>query len=407
MTTTRYVRDIETATTIGERMLNRFSSAYTYADLLELMVEYNDGEITEDAFNSLAKMAILDNECISSFQLAPKGVVSYIYPMEGNEAAMGHRLLDDPERRRYVEEAIDTGKLVTQGPLMSKQDKMLVFARKAIMIDDKFWGLSVIAIDFDELVEECGLTDDTTEYVYAVGAYKDGSDVPEYTWGDTSVLENPDAYNDIKPDNCEWRIAVKHKPSLASVILNYGLYILASLLIGIAVYAICKAYIYTLKQSNTDAVTNTINGKEFKKQAVSRLKNKRSGVCALLSVDLDGFNEINSIYGHRAGDKVLACTAERMHSALRGNDLVSRADKDEFLIFLSDIQSEEQVLKVVKRLKELTGQEIPIGDGETTVKVYISVGYAMTSADGREYTILYKTADDRMYADKSDRNFRG
>jgi diguanylate cyclase (GGDEF)-like protein len=287
---------------------------------------------------------------------------------------------------------------------MSLQGKMLVFGRDAIMLNETFWGMSIVAIDFDKLVAECGLDKSDLGFDYAIATYKADGKTIDYTYGDSSVLDEPDAYTDIKPNDCTWRIAIKYKPKLSAILLSYGVFVLASLLIGVAVYAIIKALERKLERSKTDPLTNTITGEEFKKRAINKLKNSRDGVFAMLSIELDGYREIENIYGHIAGDKVLVCTADRIRSAIRTDDLISRVSGYEFLILLSDIRSEEQVLKVIKRIKELSEQYISICDGETLVNVFLSVGYAVSSPEGSDYMVLYKTADERMYADKNDRH---
>ncbi len=48
--------------------------------------------------------------------LAPNGVVTQIYPLAGNEAAIGHDLLNDPRRRTEARAAIESRKLTLAGP---------------------------------------------------------------------------------------------------------------------------------------------------------------------------------------------------------------------------------------------------------------------------------------------------
>ena len=43
------------------------------------------------------------------------------YPIKGNEAALNHNLLRDPERRQAALETIERGTMTLQGPLVLKQ----------------------------------------------------------------------------------------------------------------------------------------------------------------------------------------------------------------------------------------------------------------------------------------------
>jgi len=58
---------------------------------------------------------------IRSLQLAPKGVVTYVYPLKGNEAVVGHDLLADPKRSEMALKAIQRRELTVLGPLELKQ----------------------------------------------------------------------------------------------------------------------------------------------------------------------------------------------------------------------------------------------------------------------------------------------
>jgi len=61
------------------------------------------------------------------------------------------------------------------------------------------------------------------------------------------------------------------------------------------------------------------------------------GYCALLSIDLDEFKQVNDLYGHSKGDLLLTKTARRLLKCVVGNDTVARMGGDEFLVILNDL----------------------------------------------------------------------
>ncbi|KIZ04181.1 hypothetical protein MNEG_3785, partial [Monoraphidium neglectum] len=90
-------------------------------------------------FDKIAKellAALPDPEAVASLQATPQAVVRSFYPIAGNEAAMGHDLLRDPERRQAALETIQRGALTLQGPMMLKQGFIGVVPRLPIFIEN-------------------------------------------------------------------------------------------------------------------------------------------------------------------------------------------------------------------------------------------------------------------------------
>jgi len=88
--------------------------------------------------------------------------------------------------------------------------------------------------------------------------------------------------------------------------------------------------------SNTDPLTNLYNRRFFSdvfENEMQRAKRLRAPL-SLIILDVDKFKEINDLYGHQHGDKVLVAVAEKLHGALRTYDVASRYGGDEFVLLL-------------------------------------------------------------------------
>jgi len=120
---------------------------------------------------------------------------------------------------------------------------------------------------------------------------------------------------------------------------------------------------------------------------------------ALAYVDLDGFKEINDLFGHLAGDALLCEVASRLRGGLRTLDTVARLGGDEFALILPDIGSRENARHVIGKLLESLRHPF-LYNGYTLV-VSVSVGVSMHPLDGDSTEALTARADKAMYSAKA------
>lgn len=93
----------------------------------------------------------------------------------------------------------------------------------------------------------------------------------------------------------------------------------------------------TQRKIYTDALTGAYNRRLLSELLF--IKTGSRGGCSELGIvllDLRGFKQINDRFGHEAGDKLLAATAEKLRVTVRQNDSVIRYGGDEFVVTLTD-----------------------------------------------------------------------
>jgi diguanylate cyclase (GGDEF)-like protein len=157
-------------------------------------------------------------------------------------------------------------------------------------------------------------------------------------------------------------------------------------------------------QANYDALTGLPNRNlllDRLRQAVYSQRQVRS--IAVVFIDLDHFKFVNDSLGHNAGDKLLQKMSERLRTAVRDGDTVSRLGGDEFILILNDQHNEEVVFRAMQRIIAKVTEPIVIDGRE--LYVTCSAGISLHPQDGTDVEALMKNADAAMYrAKESGRN---
>lgn len=115
---------------------------------------------------------------------------------------------------------------------------------------------------------------------------------------------------------------------------------------------------------------------------------------ATLSIDINGFRQLNERHGRPFGDHVLRALAERLRHTLRGSDLVARPNADEFVIVLDPIQSRAEAVAVAERIGEVIAGPMVI-EG-MVCRVRAAIGVACAPEDGRTVDDLLALAEREM-----------
>jgi diguanylate cyclase len=119
----------------------------------------------------------------------------------------------------------------------------------------------------------------------------------------------------------------------------------------------------------------------------------------ILFIDLDGFKQINDLYGHDEGDRVLSGSAQRLQDAIRKEDAVARFGGDEFVVYLHGVGEAAVIAAICEKIRTSLEAPIQLRQGGM-VRVGASIGYANFPEDGPNSDILLRVADNRMFYDK-------
>lgn len=137
--------------------------------------------------------------------------------------------------------------------------------------------------------------------------------------------------------------------------------------------ALREAKVEAEQRASQDLLTGIANRGALHRKLEELLSNPdRSATFALLHIDLDDFKSVNDDFGHSAGDKILARTADvlRLHSC--PSDLPARIGGDEFALVLADPPPEEKLEDFARGL--VSALSMPVSHNGHSCKVGASIG---------------------------------
>lgn len=154
-------------------------------------------------------------------------------------------------------------------------------------------------------------------------------------------------------------------------------------------------------QAERDALTGCLNRTAFAERAGHALRDAsaRGNGAALALIDLDRFKAVNDAHGHAAGDEVLRACARRMREAVRASDLVARLGGDEFAVWLAEVGSSADAVRVAEKLRRALDAPVAL-DGHD-LRVHASIGVALFPEHAEDLTTLLGRADEALYAAKA------
>ena len=387
------------ATTYGERIKNEIADGIGITDTLEQILISENGEIHQ--FETIAGNLMSDS--IESVQLAPNGVVTDIYPAEGNEAGKID-LLHDKDRKEISCYARDNHATITQGPFELKQGGYGIAVRNPVYLKDKsgqeyFWGFTIVILRVPDIFSDTVSALSNFGYEYKILK----TDIP---WSDTykvvyqsdGQIDHPVSYAFTVGDGT-WKLEVTPKTGWRNntlLIIISGMFLTISLLLSVLtrVWLIAKEHKNKYKiLARTDSLTNIYNRYGFDELAEKIIsKNPQTHFVAAL-LDIDDFKFINDIYGHSYGDKALKSLADSMKAFFPSDALLGRNGGDEFCILLPNCTFKE----ADKQLQQFTKLPKTFSYHGKELAFYISLGYAEYPTFANSHSQLMRCADAALY----------
>lgn len=123
---------------------------------------------------------------------------------------------------------------------------------------------------------------------------------------------------------------------------------------------------------------------------------------SMVFIDLDYFKEVNDLYGHLLGSKLLREVAQLVLRQIRNIDMACRYGGDEFIILMPET-TKQNALLVAEKLRKKIKSTTFLKDEGIDCRLTGSFGVASFPEDAKNKNDLIHMADKAMYKIKSDK----
>lgn len=376
--------------------------------IMESLLFTDDGAVAD--FQRLAKNLLPEYPAVSCVQLAPDGIVSEVYPLEGNEAVLGHNLFMDEARSHEALATRNSGVLTIGGPYALKQGGEGFIGRLPVFLDSEktdFWGFINAVVLVSNIIDAIDFSM-LSNHGYEFSIYRiDDTEEKFLIYGtEYDNLKNPVRY-ELDIPNTRWEFAIAPKDSWFDIRMLVVLIVMSILL----VLALTFLSVLVVQQYSSNhklarlAEIDQLTGLFSRQTAVQTLERaienaSQTGLhIAVCFIDMNNFKDINDTYGHTKGDIALKWVAAQLNKVVRQDDVVARFGGDEFIVIFKG-QYTDNYISMAERIKRVLNAPADLGNN-VIIKISAAVGVAFYPDNGNTVESLVQYADDAMYKDKA------
>jgi diguanylate cyclase len=151
-----------------------------------------------------------------------------------------------------------------------------------------------------------------------------------------------------------------------------------------------------------DALTGLPNRSSFNKKLDQEIESAlvTRQRLAVLCLDLDRFKEVNDLFGHAAGDRLLQEVAKRVTALLDDHQLMARLSGDEFAIIVPGLANPSVAGRIAESILDALQNLGATSESETLATT--SIGIAICPDDATDRQSLLSHADTALYRAKNE-----
>jgi diguanylate cyclase (GGDEF)-like protein len=169
-------------------------------------------EMDQARFAALAENLFREQSQLRNIAAAPDLIISLMYPMKGNEHAIGLDYRTAGLQRAAALRARDAGELVLAGPVDLRQGGQAFIGRFPVFTPaegggEKFWGLVSAVVDVERLYRDSGLTDPALRIEVALIGHDALGKAGARFYGGPEVVESHPVTASVQLPSGSWQIA--------------------------------------------------------------------------------------------------------------------------------------------------------------------------------------------------------
>ncbi|MFI3198315.1 MAG: PAS domain-containing protein [Methylococcaceae bacterium] len=171
------------------------------------------GKIRPDELNAILANyfpKIGSDQLIRNIGVAPDDQIQYIFPLTGNEKALGLRRTELPKQWTMIERAMQEKQSVLIGPIELVQGVSgLIYNVPVFVAENNYWGSISIVINADKIFSLINEKITQTQVQVALRGRNGTGEKGEVFWGDATLFDGEGVLSTIKIPGGSWQLVVK------------------------------------------------------------------------------------------------------------------------------------------------------------------------------------------------------
>ncbi len=173
--------------------------------------------LDQERFSQIAAPLFATSSELSNIGGAPDMVIRMVYPLAGNEKAIGLNFLKNKVQRADAIRARDNNEIVMAGPLTLVQGGEALIARVPVYLppNNEFWGLLSVVLNLENIYKNSGIRQLEENFDVAIQGQNGLGINGDFFFGNADILtRNPLQFN-LTFQGGEWEIYVAPKSGWA------------------------------------------------------------------------------------------------------------------------------------------------------------------------------------------------